>query len=103
MTAPEVMLWTRLRGGGGETPIFRRQHAMGPYILDFYCSAARLAVEVDGATHWNDDAMERDTARDRWLACQGVTVMRLPAAEIYRDVVGAADAVVLKAMGLIHA
>ncbi|WP_156467289.1 endonuclease domain-containing protein [Phenylobacterium sp. CCH12-B4] len=72
MTGPEVILWTRLRGRGEDRPIFRRQHPFGSIILDFYCSALRLAIEVDGATHWDEAAQLKDAARDRWLAGQGV-------------------------------
>jgi very-short-patch-repair endonuclease len=62
MTEPEVMLWSRLRGRGPDRPTFRRQHPFGSMILDFYCPAARLAVEVDGATHWDEAAQAKDGA-----------------------------------------
>ena len=94
MTEPEVMLWTRLRGRNLERPTFRRQHPFGSIILDFYCPAALLAVEVDGAAHWDDDAQAKDAARDRWLENRGVTVLRIPASEIYRDLGAAADGVI---------
>jgi very-short-patch-repair endonuclease len=100
MSEAEVMLWTRLRGRGPDRPTFRRQHPFGSIILDFYCPSARLAVEVDGATHWDDLSHKRDQARDRWLASQGVAVMRIPAADIYRDLDRAADGVVRQAMSL---
>ena len=85
MTEPEVMLWSRLRGRGPDKPSFRRQHPFGSYILDFYCPAARLAVEVDGATHWDEAAQARDEARDGWLMIQGIQVYRIPASRIYQD------------------
>ena len=65
-------------------------------ILDFYCPALRFAVEVDGATHWDEDAQLRDAARDRWLRAQGVAVMRIPAGRIYRDLGGVMDAILLR-------
>ncbi|MDB5426094.1 MAG: hypothetical protein JWR43_69, partial [Phenylobacterium sp.] len=68
MTEPEVMLWSRLRRRLPDQPVFRRQHPMGPYILDFYCPAAKLAVEVDGSTHWEDEQIAHDERRDAWLA-----------------------------------
>ena len=58
MSGAEVILWTRLRGRGPDKPTFRRQHPFGSIILDFYCPSARLAVEVDGATHWDDEALQ---------------------------------------------
>jgi len=89
MSEPEVMLWQRLRGRGPDKPTFRRQHPFGKIIVDFYCPAARLAVEVDGATHWDDEARAKDEARDRWLMKQGVHVHRVPAgARVPRTRVG---------------
>ena len=82
MTEPEVMLWSRLRGRGPDRPTFRRQHPFGSFILDFYCPAARLAIEVDGATHWDEAARAKDEARDRWLVSEGLRVSRIPASEI---------------------
>jgi len=82
MTEPEVMLWSRLRGRGPDRPTFRRQHPFGSFILDFYCPAARLAIEVDGATHWDEAARAKDEARDRWPVSEGLRVSRIPASEI---------------------
>jgi len=101
MTEPEVMLWSRLRGRGPDKPTFRRQHPFGSIILDFYCPAARLAVEVDGATHWDEAAQAKDEARDRWLMSQGVRVHRIPASRIYHDLGGVTDRVIVHAMALI--
>jgi len=103
MTEPEVMLWSRLRGRHPDKPTFRRQHPFGSMILDFYCPAARLAVEVDGASHWGDDAQAKDAARDRWLMSQGVRVYRVPAGRIYHDLGGVTDGVLLYAQALIAA
>ena len=97
MSEPEVMLWTRLRSRSENKPTFRRQHPFGSIILDFYCPSARLAVEVDGATHWTDEMRHRDAARDHWLGTQGVSVLRIPAAMIYRDLTGVADAILRRA------
>jgi very-short-patch-repair endonuclease len=103
MSAPEVMIWSRLRGRSAERPTFRRQHPIGSVILDFYCPAARLAVEVDGASHWDDERRSRDEARDSWLAGEGVTVMRIPASAVYRDAAGVTDAILLQADELMAA
>ncbi len=65
MTPLEVRLWLRLRTDNG--PRFRRQHALSPYVLDFYCPAARLAVEVDGWGHNMGDHPARRSPRR--LAC----------------------------------
>jgi very-short-patch-repair endonuclease len=103
MTEPEVMLWSRLKGRGEDKPIFRRQFAYESMIFDFYCPAAKLAVEIDGSTHWDEQKQAKDAARDAWLAGRGITVLRLPAGWIYRELGAAADAVICKAEELIRA
>jgi len=100
MSEPEVMLWSRLRGRDPQRPTFRRQHPVGSIILDFYCPSARLAVEVDGRTHWDDEARARDHARDLWLARQGIAVMRIPASEIFHDLGWVVDAILVRAEAL---
>jgi very-short-patch-repair endonuclease len=81
----------------------RRRHPFGSIILDVYCPAARLAVEVDGATHWDEAAQAKDEARDRWLMGQGVRVYRIPAGRIYHELGRVADGVLLYAQALIDA
>jgi very-short-patch-repair endonuclease len=103
MSEPEVMLWSRLRGRGPDRPTFRRQHPFGSIILNFYGPAARLVVEVDGATHWDDTAREKDAARDRWLESQGVSVLRIPASRVYRDLGDVTDGILLLAEARIAA
>jgi very-short-patch-repair endonuclease len=55
---------------------FRRQHPIGPFIVDFVCMEARLVVEADGAAHFPRPL--RDRRRDAWLAAAGFAVLRLP-------------------------
>lgn len=57
-------------------PKFRRQHTVGPYTLDFFCPAARVAVELDGGQHYDGPQRERDRARDAWLESHGIRVLR---------------------------
>ena len=103
LTQPELMLWTRLRRRLPDAPVFRNQHPMGPYILDFYCPAAKLAVEIDGATHGEDEQIAHDERRDWWLKQQGVTVYRTSASSVFEDADQVADAVRLMADELIAA
>jgi very-short-patch-repair endonuclease len=93
MTLPEVLLWSRLRSRQPGGPRIRRQHAVGPYIADFYCSEARLVVEIDGWAHNMGDRPERDVRRDAWMAAQGLMVVRYPATEVLADVTGVADGI----------
>jgi len=86
---PEVLLWRELRKRPDGLK-FRHQHPAGPYSLDFYRSEVDLAIEVDGESHERGDQPERDAARDAWLKARDVGILRIPAAEVLRDL----DAVV---------
>ena len=73
-TEAERRLWSRLRNKQLDGFRFRRQQAMGPYIVDFYCSELSLIIEVDGGQH--DANEEADAARTRWLEDRGYRVLR---------------------------
>ena len=82
LTPPEARLWVALRGKQLAALKFRRQHPIGPFVLDFYCDSARLAVEVDGEGHWLGDQPERDQRRDLWMTRHGIRTLRIPAIEV---------------------
>jgi very-short-patch-repair endonuclease len=87
MSLPEVLLWVQLRRGQAGAR-FRRQHPLGPFVLDFYCSEAKLAVEVDGIGHSMGDRPQRDARRDGWLKGRGIRVARFPATEVLDNLDG---------------
>jgi adenine-specific DNA-methyltransferase len=70
-TDAEMRLWWHLRQKNLGGFRFRRQHPLGPYVVDFFCAEARLIVEVDGGQH----AEESDT-RSRWIEAQGYRLIR---------------------------
>ena len=81
MSLPEVLLWQHLR----KQPLgvkFRRQHPVGAYVLDFFCAKTQTAIEIDGIVHDMGNHPQHDTRRDRWLAEQGIEVLRIPASEV---------------------
>ncbi|MBV9994507.1 MAG: DUF559 domain-containing protein [Caulobacteraceae bacterium] len=100
MSPPEVLLWVRLRQLRGQAPTFRRQHPVGPYVADFFCAAARLVVEVDGASHTEDTALERDRRRDAYMVRLGYRLLCVPAGEVMRDPDEAAQGIVQAALAL---
>ena len=91
MSLPEVLLWQRLRAF--EHVRIRRQHPIGPYVLDFFCPAARLCIEIDGVAHDMGDHPIRDAQRDAWLTSQGIAVERVGAAKVLADADGVAEAI----------
>jgi very-short-patch-repair endonuclease len=86
LSLPEVLLWQAIKGRQVGGLHFRRQHPVGPYVLDFYCHSRKLDVEVDGQTHYIGDQPERDARRDAWLARQCIRTLRIPAATVLRSV-----------------
>jgi very-short-patch-repair endonuclease len=74
---PERRLWQLLRELRPLGFHFRRQVPLGPYILDFACHHAKLAIEVDGDTHFTNEAIARDSIRDTMLTAAGYQVIRV--------------------------
>ena len=83
MTPDEHVLWSELRQLRSEGYIFRRQQVIAGFIVDFFCFAAQLVVEVDGGIH--GDQVEYDTARDELLTTQGLTVLRVSNHEVCHE------------------
>jgi very-short-patch-repair endonuclease len=82
MSLPEAILWECLRGRRLNGLRFRRQHPVGPYVLDFFHAEARLAIEVDGTQHDLPAQFQHDLRRDGWLAERGIRVMRIAASDL---------------------
>jgi very-short-patch-repair endonuclease len=85
LTPPELALWSQLKGRKLGGFAFRRQHPVSLYILDFFCQAARLAIEVDGYAHGVGDHEAYDARRDKWLLQRGIATLRLPASDVLDD------------------
>ena len=76
-TPAEAALWRVLRRSSLNGRKFRRQQSIGPYIVDFYCAAEKLIVELEGAAHDSERVARRDEVRERFLRSLGLTVVRL--------------------------
>ena len=101
MTLPEVLLWQRLRGNAASVR-FRRQHPIGPYIADFFCTAHKLVIEIDGKDHDGAEKAEHDARRDAFLKENGYQVLRIAAADVLKDVDAVAQAIVARAASPLH-
>lgn len=82
-TTPEHLLWLALRNGQIGGLKFRRQHPIGPYVVDFYCHSAGLVVEVDGMSH--HDKLQQDRERTEYIEGQGLRVLRVINDDVMRD------------------
>ena len=76
LTPAEAMLWGLLKSKQLEGRRFRRQHSIGNYILDFYCTQEKLCIELDGAHHYTPEGMEYDTKRTAYLNSVNINVIR---------------------------
>ena len=87
MTPAEEKLWQRIRRGQVDGAHFRRQHAVGPFIADFFCAKARLVVEIDGDIHV--EQTKYDAERTKWLNEQkGYQVIRFTNDEVHHNLDG---------------
>jgi len=93
MSLPEALLWQRLRGSPGGVA-FRKQHAIDPYVADFYCSAAKLVIELDGIGHDLGERPQRDEKRYAFLVQRGYRLLRIAATEVLRDPEAVAESIV---------
>jgi len=98
MTPPEIKLWQALRSQKAAGWRFRRQHPLGPWIVDFYCLDQKLAVEVDGWSH-NMGQLGRDERRDADLARRGVRVIRFTATDVMENVDGVVETIIAELGG----
>lgn len=99
LSPPEARLWAELRGGRLDGLRIRRQHPVGPFVLDFYCAAATLAIEVDGRGHEDPDRARADTRRTHWLAEQGIAVLRVTAEDVRTNLDGVLGLILETARG----
>jgi very-short-patch-repair endonuclease len=92
-TQPEQKLWRHLRGAQMNGFSIRRQHPVGPYVLDFYCPAAKLAIELDGRHHGIESNRRHDADRTIYLGKNAIRVLRFWNTEIYENSDGVLDAI----------
>ena len=81
-TDAETLLWRHLRGRQLAGRKFRRQHPVPPYVLDFYCEALHLGIELDGGQHYLEEGQQRDQRRLEYLLCQGIRLLRFSNREV---------------------
>lgn len=80
------MLWAKIRGKQLGGLRFMRQYSAGAYILDFYCPRARLAIELDGQQHKEEEIKKYDIERERYLESLKIKTIRFWNAEVMGDI-----------------
>jgi very-short-patch-repair endonuclease len=85
-TRAERHLWQYLRRRQLAGYRFRRQHPMGPFVVDFICLERRLVIELDGEVHDHPTQIDHDIARQDWLEGQGCRILRFRNDDVLHDV-----------------
>ena len=89
MTKEERRLWYEFLKG---LPVqVRRQHVIDCYIVDFYCAAAKLAIELDGSQHYDPAGQAKGRDRDRYLRSRGLEVARYSNLDIAQNFSGVCE------------
>ena len=93
LTPAEASLWKCLQKSKLEGRKFRRQHSIGAFVVDFYCSAEKLAIELDGIYHYEPDQAKYDAQRTEYLNNLGVKVLRFENKLVFQNLQGVLDAI----------
>ena len=101
MTVPERLLWQQLRQRPGGLK-FRRQHPIGPYIVDFCCLQSRLVVEIEGMVHGLGSQPGYDDRRFQFIKENGFRVIRVAAQHVLADAAGVSVAIAARAESPLH-
>ena len=98
-TPHERILWRALKELPVDGTHFRRQAPIGPYVVDFFCPAKHLIIELDGGHHNDDENAKRDHQRQLWLEQEGYRVIRFWNSEISRDLTAVLERIYVELHG----
>ncbi|MFH2123541.1 MAG: endonuclease domain-containing protein [Pseudomonadota bacterium] len=98
-TPAEIKLWGLLQRCNLGGYKFRRQHSVGMYILDFYCPSEKLAIELDGDTHFTDEAIAHDVERTAYLNRLNIRVLRFLNTDIYENLYAVCEKILAELKG----
>jgi very-short-patch-repair endonuclease len=91
MTETELFLWNKIRRKQLFGYQFYRQKNSGSYIVDFYCPAAKLVIELDGGQHYSEDGIREDKKRDNYLLSLGLRILRFSDRKVFKNTEGVMD------------
>ncbi len=88
MPKSEVLLWTKLKNRQMHGERFLRQYGVDQYVLDFYCPRLKLAIEIDGDSHFMPGAKEQDKARQKYIEAFGIQFLRFTNTDVCENLDG---------------
>jgi very-short-patch-repair endonuclease len=93
MPEAEVILWSKIQKKQIAGFRFRRQYSVGPFVVDFYCAERKLAIEIDGDSHYKPGAEERDKKRQNWIEQYGIRFLRFTNDDVRKNLYGVLEAI----------
>ena len=93
LPAAELILWSKLKSRQVCGRKFRRQFSVSPYVVDFYCPALKLAIEIDGDSHFQPGEQEKDRQRQEHIESFGIQFLRFRNNEVRENLRGVLEAI----------
>jgi very-short-patch-repair endonuclease len=85
ITKAEKLIWDKLRDRQLENCKFRRQYSVDKFVIDFYSPELKLAIEIDGESHFLDGVGEYDQARQEFIESAGIKFLRFTNNDVYAN------------------
>ncbi len=93
ITKAEKIIWEKIKNRQIENCKFRRQYSVDKFVIDFYSPILKLAIEIDGDSHFQDDAVEYDVARQVFIESVGIKFIRFTNEDVYRNLSGVLESI----------
>jgi very-short-patch-repair endonuclease len=93
MPPAEQLIWARLKGKQVENCKFRRQYSVGAFVIDFYTVELKLAIEIDGDSHFADGAEVADRERQSFIESSGIRFLRFTNRQVYEELDAVIEAI----------
>jgi len=96
MTKAEAIIWQKLRCKQIETCKFRNQYSVDRFVLDFYSPEIKLAIEIDGESHFQEEAAQYDRQRQIFIESTGINFLRFTNNQVYENLNGVLEIIAQK-------
>ena len=92
----ETIIWDKIRNRQIEDCKFRRQYSVDKFVIDFYSPILKLAIEIDGESHFKDGMAEYDRERQNYIESLGIRFIRFTNNDVYENLDGVLESIALK-------
>ncbi|WP_414622118.1 endonuclease domain-containing protein [Calothrix sp. CCY 0018] len=92
----EQIIWDKIRNRQIEDCKFRRQYSVDKFVIDFYSPILKLAIEIDGESHFKEGAAEYDRERQMYIESLGIKFIRFTNNDVYENLDGVLESIAMK-------